>query len=47
MNDRMVTANITLDKNRHINIIVAYAPTLVKSEKEPQIREEFYQQLDL
>ncbi len=33
-------------RNRKLVLIVAYAPTLTKSEKHPDIREEFYQQLD-
>ena len=28
-----------------MNIIVAYAPTLIKSEEEPKIREDFYEML--
>ena len=33
-------------KNRKLVAIVAYAPTLSKSEKNPEIRESFYEQLD-
>ena len=29
-----------------MNIVVAYAPTLIKSEKEPIIRDEFYEILN-
>ena len=44
--DRIATANWQPDEHRQANIIVAYAPTLLKSEKDPQIREDFYNELD-
>ena len=40
------TAVIQTDDKHFMNIIVAYAPTLVKSEKEPQLREDFYDVLN-
>ena len=39
-------ATIKLNNDHHLNIVTAYAPTLDKSEKDPQIREEFYNELD-
>ena len=44
--DRIATANCQLDEHRQANIIVDYAPTLLKSEKDPQIQEDFYNELD-
>ena len=46
ISDRISSATIKLDNNHHLNIVTAYAPTLEKSEKEPQIREDFYNDLD-
>ena len=46
ISDRIATANCKLDEKHHVNIIVAYAPTLIKSEKDPQIRKNFYCQLE-
>ena len=40
--DRIVTASFQLDETRKANVIVAYAPTLSRSEKDPQLREVFY-----
>ena len=45
ISDRICTAEIQL-KDHKIIIIVAYAPTMIVSEKEPQKRDEFYQTLD-
>ena len=46
ISDRILTANIKIDENHQMNIIVAYAPTLEKSEKYPELREDFYEILD-
>ena len=46
ISDRISTASVKIDNNHYANIIVAYAPTLTRSEDEPQLREEFYNQLD-
>ena len=46
ISDHIATANCKLDEKHHVNIIVAYAPTLIKSEKDPQIRKNFYCQLE-
>ena len=44
--DRIVTASFQLDQTHQANVIVAYAPTLARSEKEPQICEDFYSELE-
>ena len=46
ISDPIATANCKLDEKHHVNIIVAYAPTLIKSEKDSQIRKNFYCQLE-
>ncbi len=45
ISDRICQAEIRLQKRKLIAISV-YAPTLSQSEKQPEVREEFYQQLD-
>ena len=46
ISDRISSATIKLDSDHHLNIVTAYAPTLEQSEKDPQIREDFYNDLD-
>ena len=46
ISDRIVKANFKINKDHQVNVIVAYAPTLIKSEKDPQIREDFYDELN-
>ena len=46
ISDRISLATIKLNNDHHLNIVTAYAPTLDKSEKGPQIRQEFYNELD-
>ena len=45
INNRISQAKIEID-NRKLHIISAYAPTLPKSEKHPEIRDKFYEQLE-
>ena len=46
ISDRITTSNSKQDVKHHLNIIVAYAPTLIRREKDSQIGEDFYRQLD-
>ena len=43
---KMTTKLNVKDGSRELVFISAYAPTLVNSEKDPKLREEFYEQLD-
>ena len=45
VSDRICTGTI-IYKNRNIIVISVYAPTLEKCEKDTNIREEFYDQLE-
>ena len=45
ISDRIVQAEIQLD-NRKLYAISVYAPTLSQSEKQPETREDFYQELE-
>ena len=44
--DRIAIACIKVNSQHAINIVVAYAPTLVRSEKNPTLREKFYEPPD-
>ena len=46
ISDRISTPKIQLNDDHYVAIIVAYAPTLGKSEQNPSIWEEFYDQLN-
>ena len=46
INDRICQTTTTANSNQKLHIISAYAPTLDKSEKDPDIREKFYSDLD-
>ena len=46
ISDRISSATIKLDNKHHFNIVTACAPTLEKSKKDPQIRENFCNDLD-
>ena len=46
ISDKISSATIKLDNKHNLNIVTAYAPTLEKSEKDPQIRDDFYSDLD-
>jgi len=45
INERFCKCEVKLD-NRKLIVIVAYAPTLQKSEKNTEVRDDFYEQLD-
>ena len=44
--DRISTVSFLLNKDHFVNIIAAYAPTQTKSEENPQVCENFYNELD-
>ena len=44
--NRIIKGGIQVDKARHMNVIVAYAPTLVGSEACPKDRDDFYELLE-
>ena len=44
--NRIIKGGIQVDKARHMNIIVAYAPILVGSEACPKDRDDFYELLE-
>ena len=46
ISDRIIKADFKL-KDHQVNIIAAYAPTLTKSEEDPKLREEFYDELEV
>ena len=46
INDRICLCEIKLKENKTIYVIVAYAPTLKKSEVNPEIKENFYEALE-
>lgn len=46
ISERIIKAGIQIDETHYLNIVVAYAPTLEKSEKDPKVREEFYDALE-
>ena len=46
INDRICQITTTINNNQKLHIISAYAPTLDKSEKNKDIREKFYTDLD-
>ena len=46
ISDKISLATIKLNNYHHLSIVTAYVPTLDKSEKDPQFREEFYNELD-
>ena len=45
INDRICQLDIELEKNNKLTVISAYAPTLTKSEKKPELADNFYKEL--
>ena len=44
--DGISAAHIHFDNNHHLNIIVAYAPTLIENQLEPPVCKGFYNELE-
>ncbi len=46
VSDRITTTQFQVNKDHIANVIVPYAPTIIKSKKDTQVREKFYNELD-